>query len=145
MIRKMQPADLEPVLNFLLAATLQAHSFIDPAYWHNNLEPVRQMLPQAEVYVYAETANSAPLGLIGLDPEGDYIAGLFVASEAQAQGIGKQLLDYAKSLRSQLTLRVYQQNERALRFYQREGFQIENEQIDEATGAAEYLMHWQAY
>ena len=124
MIRKMQPADLEPVLNFWLAATLQAHSFIDPAYWHNNLEPVRQMLPQAEVYVYAETANSAPLGLIGLDPEGDYIAGLFVASEAQAQGIGKQLLDYAKSLRSQLTLRVYQQNERALRFYQREGFQI---------------------
>lgn len=78
MIRKMQPADLEPVLNFWLAATLQAHSFIDPAYWHNNLEPVRQMLPQAEVYVYAETANSAPLGLIGLDPEGDYIAGLFV-------------------------------------------------------------------
>ena len=100
MIRKMQPADLEPVLNF-------------------------------------------SLGLIGLD--GDYIAGLFVAPEAQAQGIGKQLLDYAKSLRSQLTLRVYQQNERALRFYQREGFQIENEQIDEATGAAEYLMHWQAY
>ena len=142
MIRKMQPADLEPVLNFWLAATLQAHSFIDPAYWHNNLEPVRQMLPQAEVYVYAKAADGQPLGLIGLD--GDYIAGLFVAPEAQAQGIGKQLLDYAKSLRSQLTLRVYQQNERALRFYQREGFQIENEQIDEATGAAEYLIHWHA-
>lgn len=142
MIRKMQPADLEPVLNFWLAATLQAHSFIDPAYWHNNLEPVRQMLPQAEVYVYAKAADSQPLGLIGLD--GDYIAGLFVSPKEQAQGIGKQLLDYAKSLRSQLTLRVYQQNERALRFYQREGFQIENEQIDEATGAAEYLMRWQA-
>lgn len=143
MIRKMQPADLEPVLNFWLAATLQAHSFIDPAYWHNNLEPVRQMLPQAEVYVYAKAADGQPLGLIGLD--GDYIAGLFVSPEEQAQGIGKQLLDYAKSLRQQLTLRVYQQNERAMRFYQREGFQIENEQIDEATGAAEYLMHWQAY
>lgn len=142
MIRKMQPADLEPVLDVWLASTLQAHSFINPAYWYDNLEPVRQMLPQAEVYIYTESEESAPLALIGLDE--DYIAGIFVAPEAQAQGIGKQLLDYAKSLRSQLTLRVYQQNERALRFYQREGFQIENDQIDEATGAAEYLMRWQA-
>lgn len=142
MIRKMQPADLEPALELWLAANLQAHGFIDPAYWHDNLEPLRQMLPQAEVYVYAEAAESAPLALIGL--EGDYIAGLFVAPEAQTQGIGKQLLDYAKILRSQLTLRVYRQNERALNFYQREGFQITDSQIDEATGAAEYLMHWQA-
>lgn len=142
MIRKMQPADLEPTLQVWLASTLQAHSFIDPAYWYDNLEPVRQMLPQAEVYIYAAAAENAPLALIGL--EEDYIAGLFVAPEAQAQGIGKQLLDYVKSLRSQLTLRVYRQNERALHFYQREGFLITDSQIDEATGAAEYLMRWQA-
>ena len=60
----------------------------------------------------------------------------------QSLGIGKQLLDFVKSLKGQLKLNVYQKNERAIKFYTREQFEIQDEQTDEATGEAEYLMLW---
>ena len=42
-----------------------------------------------------------------------------------------------------LTLNVYQKNTRALSFYQREGFDIQCEGADAATGEKEYTMLWQ--
>lgn len=34
-------------------------------------------------------------------------------------------------------------NTRAISFYQREGFEIQNSGLDEATGEKEYVMVWQ--
>ena len=78
---------------------------------------------------------------IGLDQE--YIAGIFVSGDVQDRGIGKQLLDCAKEKKRKLTLNVYAQNQRAVRFYQRESFCITEEGVDENTGAKEYLMIWE--
>ena len=39
-------------------------------------------------------------------------------------------------------LNVYQKNARAISFYQREGFIIQCEGLDEATGEKEYTMLW---
>ena len=61
----------------------------------------------------------------------------------QSHGIGKALLNYAKDKRSKLLLNVYQKNTRAISFYQREGFEIQNSGLDEATGEKEYVMVWQ--
>lgn len=44
------------------------------------------------------------------------------------------MLDFVKESRTQLSLNVYQKNTRAIHFYQREGFEIQNEGLDEATG-----------
>ena len=41
-----------------------------------------------------------------------------------------------------LRLNVYQKNARAISFYQREGFIIQYEGLDEATGEKEYTMLW---
>ena len=41
-----------------------------------------------------------------------------------------------------LQLNVYQKNARAISFYQREGFIIQCEDLDEATGEKEYTMLW---
>ncbi len=41
-----------------------------------------------------------------------------------------------------LRLNVYQKNARAISFYQREGFIIQCEGLDEATGEKEYIMLW---
>ena len=140
MLRKMQTADLERVLAIWLAANTEAHSFIAADYWQSNLAAVRQTLPQAEVYVYQQ--DSKILGFIGL--QDDYIAGIFVESRARGQGIGKQLLDYVKTGHKRLTLQVYQENTRAVRFYQREHFQIDSTGVDENTGACELKMLWQS-
>ena len=51
----------------------------------------------------------------------------------QSHGIGKALLNYAKNKRNKLFLNVYQKNLRATAFYQREGFEIQCSDFDEAT------------
>lgn len=138
MIRRMQNADTDRVADIWLDANLKAHSFISPQYWKGNFAPVKEMLPQAEVYVYENDREIQ--GFIGLN--GAYIEGIFVSGEMQSRGIGKRLLDFVKTKKTELCLNVYQKNMRAIRFYQREDFKILSEGVDEATGEKDYEMTW---
>ncbi|MBP1927188.1 putative acetyltransferase [Sedimentibacter acidaminivorans] len=96
------------------------------------------MLPDATVFVYEEN-NSIP-GFIGLIE--NYIAGIFIDTNSQSKGIGKDLLDYVKKGHSELLLQVYKKNSRAVRFYLREDFVVLNEQTDKNIGEAELVMNW---
>ena len=107
-------------------------------YWKSNYELVKEMMSQSEVYVFE--ADKMIQGFIGLNDE--YIEGIFVSDEMQSCGIGKLLLDYIKDKKISLRLNVYQKNARAISFYQREGFIIQCEDLDEATGEKEYTMLW---
>ena len=118
MIRKLQKVDLNKVADIWLKTNRKAHFFISDQYWINNYEFVKEMLPQAEVYVYEKDKRIQ--GFVGVRDE--YIEGIFVADEMQSQGIGKKLLDYIKAEKVRLQLNVYQKNIRAMSFYQREGF-----------------------
>ena len=139
MIRKLQKADLNDVANLWLDTNLKAHNFISAEYWNTNFEFVKEMLPQAEVYVYENDRNIQ--GFTGLN--GEYIEGIFVSDEMQSHGIGKMLLDYVKSKKEKLLLNAYQKNVRAINFYRREGFQIQCEGLDKLTGEKDYVMIWQ--
>ena len=46
-------------------------------------------------------------------------------------------MDYIKDKKVRLQLNVYQKNARAISYYQREGFIIQCEGLDEATGEKE--------
>ena len=123
-----------------LHGNLDAHAFIAASFWTEHFEMVHDLLPQAELYVH-ENENTGQIdGFIGLTE--NHIEGIFVAKAARSKGIGKALLDYAKSRKPCLTLGVYQKNERALAFYQREQFVVHSEGIDEDTNEAEIQMHW---
>lgn len=138
MIRKLRKADINRVAEIWLDTNRKAHAFIPVSYWERNFASVKEMLPQAEVYVY-ETDKGIQ-GFLGLN--GEYIEGIFVSEGAQSHGIGKSLLDYAKNRKPALRLNAYQKNVRAIRFYQREGFQIQREGLDAATGEPDYEMLW---
>lgn len=138
MIRKLKETDLDKVAEIWLDTNIKAHSFIPAPYWETNFDMVKKMLLQAEVYLYEDEKTIH--GFIGL--YNDYIAGIFVSENAQSHGIGKLLLDFVKSQKKKLHLNVYQKNERAIHFYQREGFEIQSEGLDEATGEKEYVMAW---
>ena len=140
MIRKLQKTDIDTVSQIWLDANRDAHDFIPAEYWENNFLPVKEMLLQAEVYVYIDECKNEIEGFVGLDQE--YIAGIFIRKEARSGGIGKALLDFVKGKKQELTLNVYQKNERAVRFYEREGFQIIDRSIDKSTAEKEYLMKW---
>ena len=140
MIRKFETRDLDTVMQIWLHGNLDAHAFIPASFWKAHFEMVRDMLPQAELYVHENEATRQIDGFIGLTE--NHIEGIFVAKAARSKGIGKALLKYAKSRKPRLTLGVYQKNERALAFYQREQFVVHSEGIDEDTNEAEIQMHW---
>ena len=138
MIRKLLNGDINRVADIWLKTNLKAHYFISNQYWKSNYELVKEMMPQSEVYVFE--ADKMIQGFVGLNDE--YIEGIFVSDEMQSCGIGKFLLDYIKDKKVRLQLNVYQKNTRAISFYQREGFIIQCEGLDEATGEKEYTMLW---
>lgn len=140
MIRKFENLDLDAVMQIWLQANLDAHVFIPASFWRGHFEIVRDMLPQAELYVHENEATRQIDGFIGLTE--NHIEGIFVVKSARSKGIGKALLDYVKSRRPRLTLGVYQKNERALAFYLREQFVVQSEGIDEDTNEAEIQMLW---
>lgn len=139
LIRPFEGRDLDAVMELWLQSNLQAHPFIAPSWWMEHLEEVKILIPQAEVYVHESSGvTDAFLGLMG---EGD-IAGLFVDARRRGEGIGKALLDHAKSLYPALTLSVYEKNEGAIRFYRREGFVLINTRPEQETGERECIMWW---
>ncbi|WP_434301946.1 GNAT family N-acetyltransferase [Clostridium botulinum] len=104
---------------------------------------VKEVMPQTIIYVYMQDNEmQAFIGLIG-----NYIEGIVVSNEFQSKGIEKELLDYEKAKNNELSLSVYnlsvyKKNNRAVRFYLREGFFVAVEQIDENTGEIDFLMKW---
>lgn len=140
MIRAFQKQDLNACMQIWLDGNIAAHHFIAKEYWIQNYEAVAKLLPEAELYVYEEAGLIE--GFIGLT--GNYIAGIFVKEAARSKGIGRQLTDYAKGIKLTLNLQVYARNTRAVSFYQREGFVIQKEGIDESTEEKEFVMSWQA-
>ena len=139
MIRELRKVDINKVAEIWLDTNIKTHYFISAQYWKSNFELVKELLLQATVYVYEDKQEIQ--GFIGLSNE--YIEGIFVSDEMQSCGIGKLLLDYIKNKKVRLRLNVYQKNARALSFYQREGFDIQCEGLDDATGEKEYTMLWQ--
>lgn len=139
MVRELQEPDLDRVADIWLETNLKTHYFIPAQYWKRNFKLVKEMLLQAEVYIYWN--NQRIHGFIGLRNE--YIEGIFVSDEIQSQGIGKILMNYVKGKRKKLILNVYQKNIRAISFYKREGFEIRCSGFDEATGEKDYVMAWQ--
>ena len=138
MIRKLLNTDIDRVADIWLKTNLKTHYFISNQYWKSNYELVKEMMSQSEVYVFE--VDKMIQGFVGLNNE--YIEGIFVSEEMQSCGIGKLLLDYIKDKKVRLQLNVYQKNARAISFYQREGFIIQCEGLDEATGEKEYTMLW---
>ena len=94
MVREFQITDLERVAEIWLAANVRAHDFIPRQYWEGQLETVRTLFPQAELYVWQDR-DGAVQGFVGLS--GEHIEGIFVWPPAQSRGVGKALLDRAKA------------------------------------------------
>lgn len=139
MIKKFKNEDIDSVMEIWLGENIKSHYFVDEKYWKNNYDLVKKMILEAEIYVYVEGQEIvAFLGLMDT-----YIAGIFVDSNYQSQGIGKELLDFAKSIKDNLSLEVYLENNGAFSFYKREKFVVKEKSIDESTGESEYFMIWE--
>ena len=136
MIRLAERQDLDRIMEIWLEGNLQAHDFVDPAYWTGCFQEVREAIAQADVWVWDE--NSRVEAFAGMVEH--YLAGLFVSGAQRGKGIGGLLLEHIKEQRFPLTLHVYSRNAGAVQFYERHGFGIVSEYIDPETGQPEREM-----
>src|SRR5437660_7935428 len=68
---------------------------------------------------------------------------LFVAPDYQGQGLGKQLLAFAREqMPNEIWLRCVRENDKAWRWYEREGFVFEKEAVEPMTGRVMKYYRW---
>jgi putative acetyltransferase len=102
--------------------------------WRNELVPVAQIM-------VAET-NGQMAGFVTVDATG-YLDQIVVAPEAWGSGVGVALIEGAKRLSPErLDLLVNQDNARAVRFYQKQDFEITGIDTNPRSGAPLYRMSW---
>jgi putative acetyltransferase len=81
-------------------------------------------------------------GFLALDQAGAMVTALYVATPGR--GIGKALLDHAKSGRQSLDLWTFVANGKARAFYAREGFvEIRQTPGDNEEGLPDVLLRWE--
>jgi ribosomal protein S18 acetylase RimI-like enzyme len=72
-----------------------------------------------------------------------YLDQLFVAPEYQGQSLGRRLLAFTRQhLPDEISLRCVRENEKAWRWYEREGFVFEKEQVEPMTGFVMKYYRW---
>ena len=141
MIRAARSDDLPALLELWLVSTTQAHPFIDENYWLESLGLVREVyLPGAQTWVWEDNGLKGFISVM----DARFIGALFVAPDALSQGIGKALIRHVMARFPDLSLEVYQKNTRAVHFYHRQGFRIEESTWQEETHHPTWIMRWQA-
>jgi ribosomal protein S18 acetylase RimI-like enzyme len=72
-----------------------------------------------------------------------YLDMLFVAPEHQGRSIGRHLLGFTRALLpDEIWLRCVRENEKAWRWYEREGFAFEREALEPAMGRVMKYYRW---
>ena len=138
MIRKLNEADIDKVMDIWMKSTIKAHDFISKEYWQNNYNTVKEVyIPMSETFVYKDVQGIK--GFISMI-NNEFIGALFVDIDFQGNGIGKQLIDYAVSKYGKLKLAVYKENKKSVEFYINRGFKIIEEQINDDSKNVEYIM-----
>jgi ribosomal protein S18 acetylase RimI-like enzyme len=73
----------------------------------------------------------------------DHLDQLFVAPDYQRNGLGRRLLTFTREqLRGEIRLRCVRENNKAWRWYEREGFVFENEAVEPMTGFTMKYYRW---
>jgi putative acetyltransferase len=137
MIRAYQDNDLADVVNIWYAASKIAHSFISPEILTQQKEAIINIyIPKANIWLIQEQEQT--VGFIALLE--NLIGGLFISPNHQHKGYGTRLIEYAKSLESNLLVEVFQANHQAQNFYKKCGFVIIGETLEATTSLPLFTM-----
>ena len=81
--------------------------------------------------------------MLALNLGENYLDQLFVTPEYQGKSLGRMLLAFTRQqLPDEIWLRCVRENEKAWRWYEREGFVFEQEQVEPMTGFVMKYYRW---
>lgn len=138
-IRQATNADHPLLLNIWLRSVRATHHFLQESDIDALLPQLRDnYLPAVELWV-AVDAEDLPLGFIGLS--GNHVEMLFIEPDLRGKGIGRALLDHARSSRNQMSVDVNEQNPEAVGFYLHYGFVHKGRSPNDGEGRPFPLLH----
>jgi GNAT superfamily N-acetyltransferase len=93
--------------------------------------------------LYVADDGGALAAMLALHLPKKYLDQLFVAPEYQRQDLGRKLLAFTRQLLpDEIELRCVRENEKAWRWYEREGFVFEKEEVEPMTGFVMKYYRW---
>ena len=138
-VRRALPSDVHP------CAAIH-HAWIERTAWMPKLHSLEEVQRFYSEYLFPKTrvfvTGDPPQAYLSLDCE-NCVSALY--SALPGRGLGKALLDHAKTLTETLSLWTFDANVRAQRFYEREGFKpIRRTDGDNEEGLPDILYRWEA-
>ena len=93
--------------------------------------------------LYVADDGGVLAGMLALHLPKKYLDQLFVAPEYQGRSLGRTLLAFTRQhLPDEIELRCVRENEKAWRWYEREGFVFEEEKVEPMTGYVMKYYRW---
>ena len=144
-LRPYSPADEDVAIELWRRTWAQHYPHIDfnarVTWWRERWR--QELLPVANVVMAEKDGTLA--GFVTIDTKTRYLDQIVVAPEHWGSGIALALLDEAKRLSpSGLYLLVNKDNVRAIRFYEKHGFDYAGEDKNPVSGIAVNKMTWKS-
>jgi GNAT superfamily N-acetyltransferase len=93
--------------------------------------------------LYVADDSGTLAAMLALHLPSNYLDQLFVAPEYQGKSLGRMLLAFTREhLPDEIWLRCVRENEKAWRWYEREGFVFEKETVEPMTGFTMKYYRW---
>jgi putative acetyltransferase len=143
-LRELTEADIPAVIEVWIKAWTAAMPAIDfeerRGYFANRLA---QHCAEGAHRLVAVAADGSPRGLLVVNPATRYLDQIAVVTSEQGTGLAGRLLIEAQRLSPDgLSLHVNQDNPRAIRFYEKNGWRRGEASINPRSGLPIWLYHW---
>ncbi|WP_026607672.1 GNAT family N-acetyltransferase [Methylocapsa acidiphila] len=145
LLRRRTPDDLDRLADLWVASWREAMPDIDFSARRSWFcDHLRALEAAGAATVCAVDGSDRPIGFVTIDPATAYLDQIAVAPRAKGSGAAALLLSEARRLSpTSLILEVNQDNARALRFYEREGFEKIAEGVNPRSGLKTWRLRWQ--
>jgi putative acetyltransferase len=134
--------DCSRIIDVWEASVRATHHFLTEADIQFFKPLVRDGLPQMAALACVRDSEGQVIGFVGV--AGDKAEMLFIHPAWRGQGIGYRLLMHAVTMLGATSVDVNEQNEQAVRFYRRMGFEVVGRSALDGTGKPFPLLHMRA-